>query len=236
MAAPDASRPRLDSLRLDRLPRPRLDALRPDALRLDRLTLDRFNLTRLSLVRSSLGRLGLGRLRAVLPAGVTAASLLVLALGTDSVWLRLTAAFGGTLRPAALGAPLFLPGLRPNPRGETTWAYTWCEDFAALLLLATVALVLRKHVLYHPSSSRAHRLFTGWRAVVLGGAVAGVFRGLTEARMVAAGPLGWTGYPVTGALAGAGWGLVLGWTVGLTLALVNVRHGENHRAGWMARR
>ncbi|WP_051945054.1 hypothetical protein [Streptacidiphilus rugosus] len=181
----------------------------------------------------------LDRPRAVLSAGAGTAVLLVLALGTDTLWLRLTEVFGSALRPAALGVPLFLPGLRPNPRGETSWAFTCCEDFAALLLVGVVALVLRKHTRRHPYASVAHLFLTGWRAVVLGGAAAGVFRGLTEARMVAAGPLGWTGYPVLGALAGLGWGLLLGWTVGLVVALtgaVNVRHGENHEARWMARR
>jgi hypothetical protein len=163
----------------------------------------------------------LDRPRRVLLSGLATALLLVLALGTDTVWLRFTDAFGGRLlRPAAAGMPLLLPGLRLNPRGDTTWALTWCEDFAALLLLGVVALVLRKHVLLHPYSTRLHRLLTGWRAVVLGGAVAGVFRGLVQARMTAAGPLGWTGYPVAGGLAGAAWGTAVGWTVGLAAALV----------------
>ncbi|MEY9843881.1 hypothetical protein ABH940_000945 [Streptacidiphilus sp. BW17] len=164
----------------------------------------------------------LDRPRLVLTAGVATALLLVLALGTDTVWLALTDAYGGRLlRPAALGLPLFLPGLRPDPRGDTTWAYLWCEDFAALLLVGAVALVLRRHVLLHPYASRLHRLITGWGAVVLGGAVAGLFRGLIEARMTGDGPIGWTGYPVTGAVAGALWGVALGWTVGVTVAAVS---------------
>ncbi|RAG84187.1 hypothetical protein DN069_18195 [Streptacidiphilus pinicola] len=189
----------------------------------------------------------LDRPRSVLLTGLTAALLLVLALGTGTVWLWLTDSFPSVLHDAALGVPPFLPGLRPDPRGDSTWAFTLAEDFAALLLVGTVVLRLRSLVVRRPYAGAWQRLGAGWAAVVLGGAVAGVFRGLALARMTAAGPLGWTVHPVAGALAGALWGLALGWIVGLSVALVGNRrlrglrrlqgfsHGENHRAAGMTR-
>lgn len=195
----------------------------------------------------------LDRPRSVLLVGVTAAVLLVLALGTGTVWLRLTDAFPSVLRLAALGTPPFLPGLRPDPRGDSTWAFTLAEDFAALLLVGTVALRLRHHVVRRPYAGALRRLGAGWSAVVLGGAVAGVFRGLALARMTGAAPLGWTAHPLAGAVSGAIWGGLLGWTVGLAVALVGNRrmrelrvsavspvarrlsHGGNHQASGMSR-
>ncbi|MEY9875781.1 hypothetical protein ABH931_005287 [Streptacidiphilus sp. MAP12-33] len=165
----------------------------------------------------------LDRPRTVLLTGVAATLALVLALGTDSVWLRLTQDFPALLHTQALGVPPFLPGLRPDPRGDGTWAFTWSEDFAALLLLGTVAALLRRHVVHHPYAGGLRRLRAGWVAVVAGGALAGAFRGLALARMTDAAPLGWTVHPLAGAVAGAGWGLALGWTVGLAVALVGVR-------------
>ncbi|WP_052433928.1 hypothetical protein [Streptacidiphilus melanogenes] len=205
----------------------------------------------------------LDRPRSVLLAGLTATLLLVLALGTGTVWFRLTDAFPSAAHDAALGVPPFLPGLRPDPRGDSSWAFTLSEDFAALLLVGAVALRLRRHVLRHPYAGALRRLGAGWSAMVLGGAVAGVFRGLALARMTGAAPLGWTVHPLAGAVAGAVWGVLLGWTVGLAVALVGNRrlrrlrqlghpgstalpsarlprvpglsHGENHRAAGMAR-
>ncbi|SEK26449.1 hypothetical protein [Streptacidiphilus jiangxiensis] len=187
----------------------------------------------------------LDRPRVVLLTGVGAALLLVLALGTDVVWLRMTQDVPLVPRTEALGVPPLLPGLRPNPRGDTTWAFTWAEDFAALLLLGTVAGLLRRHVLRHPYAGAGRRLRAGWAAVVAGGTLAGVFRGMALARMTGAAPLGWTVHPLAGAVSGACWGVALGWTVGLAVALVGVRrtsvrleapHGEHHRAPGMGRR
>jgi hypothetical protein len=199
----------------------------------------------------------LDRPRSVLLTGLAAALLLVLALGTDTVWLRLSDAFPSALRYSALGVPPFLPGLRPDPRGDSTWAFTLTEDFAALLLLGAVAVRLRHHVVRHPYAGVLRRLRAGWSGVVLGGAVAGVFRGLALARMTGAAPLGWTVHPLAGVVSGAVWGALLGWTVGLAVALVGNRrlrrlrrvsaaavsparpprlsHGENHGAAGMAR-
>jgi hypothetical protein len=162
----------------------------------------------------------LDRPRSVLLTGLIAALLLVLALGTDTVWLWLTDSFPSVLHDAALGVPPFLPGLRPDPRGESTWAFTLSEDFAALLLVGTAAVLLRRHVVRSPYAGALRRLRDGWSAVVIGGAVAGVFRGFALARMTSASPLGWTAHPLTGAVAGALWGVALGWTVGLAVALV----------------
>src|SRR5579859_6583978 len=99
----------------------------------------------------------LDRPRSVLLAGLAAALLLVLALGTGTVWLRLTDAFPSVLRDAAVGVPPFLPGLRPDPRGNSTWAFTLSEDFAALLLVGSVALRLRRHVVRHPYAGALRR-------------------------------------------------------------------------------
>jgi hypothetical protein len=165
----------------------------------------------------------LDRPRSVLLTGLIAALLLVLALGTGTVWLWLADAFPSVPHDAALGVPPFLPGLRPDPRGDSTWAFTLSEDFAALLLVGSVGVRLRGHVLRQPYAGALRRLRAGWSAVVVGGAVAGLFRGLALARMTGSAPLGWTAHPLAGAIAGALWGVLLGWTVGLAVALVGHR-------------
>ncbi|MET9293727.1 hypothetical protein [Streptomyces sp. NPDC003077] len=141
--------------------------------------------------------------------------LLVVLLGIGPVLTGLTASAGLTVVPSALGAPLYLPGLRVTPLGDTPWAVTLSESFAALLLVATAALVMRRHLRGRPVGSRGRRLAVGWWALVAGAAVAGVFRGLVMARLTESGVMGWFGYAVAGVLCGALWGVVLGWLPGL---------------------
>ncbi|MFD4634661.1 hypothetical protein ACFVYR_33540 [Streptomyces sp. NPDC058284] len=140
--------------------------------------------------------------------------LLVLAHGSATLLTAFTARAGLSVVPSALGVPFALPGLRMTPLGATDWSWQLCEDFAALLLIATAAARMRRHLRLRPGAGTGRRLLAGWTALVAGAALAGVWRGLVAARMVEAGPWGWLLLPLTGALSGALWGLALGWLPG----------------------
>ena len=157
--------------------------------------------------------------RAVPYAGGAATLLIVLLMGFDSISLHLSNASGYLLIPAALGAPTLLPGLRFSPLGEQSGGVVVCDDFAALVMVLIVVSILGRHVRTYPNSSRIHRLLTGWGSLVAAGFAAGFFQGLVVARLIAGGPLAYFGYPVSGALFGAGWALALGWLPGAAAVL-----------------
>jgi hypothetical protein len=167
--------------------------------------------------------------RAVPYAGAGATVLLLLVLGLTPVWLDLTTNHGLLLIPGVLGVPTLLPGLRFTPLGDQAGLTVLCEDFAALLMVLVVAAVLGRHIRTYPNSTRLHRLRIGWAALVLAGFLAGFFRGLVVARLVAGGPEAYFGYPALGAASGAGYGLLLGWIPGLA-ALLAVGSGPAWRA------
>lgn len=167
--------------------------------------------------------------RAVPYAGGAATLLIVLLMGLQSISLHFTTGFGELLIPAALGAPTMLPGLRLSPLGQQSGATVVCDDFAALVMVIIVVAILSRHVRTYPNSSRIHRLLTGWGSLVAAGAAAGFFQGLVVARLVAGGPLAYFGYPVSGALFGAGWALALGWLPGAA-AVLAVGSGPVRRA------
>ena len=141
--------------------------------------------------------------------------LMVLLFGLSPLLFWVTAHHGYLLVPSALGVPFLLPGLRFTPFADQGWTALGCEDFAALLLVGTVVRMLARHRRKHPSSGRLHRFLVGWGALMLGGAVSGVFRGLVIARTVDGGPLAYVGYPALGAAFGAVWCLLIGWIPGL---------------------
>ncbi|MEU3373318.1 hypothetical protein ABZ734_22990 [Streptomyces sp. NPDC006660] len=137
--------------------------------------------------------------------------LLTLLFGLTPVLTALTAHAGLALVPSALGAPLALPPLRAVPLGGTGPVQLLCEDFAALVLVTVATLRMRRHVRVRPVAGWARRALAGWSALVVGGGVSGVWRGLVAARLVDAGVLGWVLYGVAGAVSGAAWATTLGW-------------------------
>ncbi len=153
--------------------------------------------------------------RRVAFAGGLVTLLMVLLFGLDPLLFWVTAHHGYLLIPSSLGVPFLLPGIRFTPFADQGWAALGCEDFAALLIVGTVARTLARHRRNYPSSGRLHRFLVGWGALMLGGAVSGVFRGLAVARVVDGGPLAYFGYPALGAFFGALWCLLLGWIPGL---------------------
>ncbi|MFC1417507.1 hypothetical protein [Streptacidiphilus cavernicola] len=153
--------------------------------------------------------------RRVAFAGGLVTLLMVLLFGLDPMLFWVTSHHGYLLVPSALGVPFLLPGFRFVPFADQGWTALGCEDFAALLLVGTVARTLARHRRGYPSSGRLHRLLVGWGALILGGAVSGAFRGLVVARTVQGGPLAYFGYPALGAGFGALWCLLLGWIPGL---------------------
>ncbi|MFC5908997.1 hypothetical protein [Streptacidiphilus monticola] len=162
--------------------------------------------------------------RPVVRAACAATLTVVLLLGITPLWRWAVAAVPVQLAPAEIGTPLLLPPLRLVPLGGTGWTMLACEDFAALVLVLVVGAVMGRHIRVWRRSSRRHRLAAGWGALVLAGAVAGVFRGLVESRLTMSGPLGWAGYPFLGAVAGACWGAALGWAPGLAAALARPKY------------
>jgi len=171
--------------------------------------------------------------RAVPYASGAATLLIVLLMGLNSISLHFTTDYGDLLLPAAVGAPTMLPGLRFSALGQQSGSTVLCDDFAAVVMVMIVVAVLGRHVRTHPNSSRIHRLLTAWGALVLAGFLAGFFRGLVVARLVAGGPLAYFGYPALGALFGAGWSLLLGWFPGAAV-LAAAGDGRYRRA--LARR
>jgi hypothetical protein len=178
------------------------------------------------------GRALAGRRVAVVGAAV--ALLLVLLLGLPGLRLWITTSYGYLLIPGALGVPMLLPGLRLTPLPDQSWTALGCEDFAALLLVGMVYLLLGRHRRNNPGSGRLHRFLVGWGALMAGGLLSGFFRGLVVARVTAGGPLAYFGYPVLGAVFGLGWCLMLGWLTGLAavFALVPSAAVERGREWW----
>ncbi|WAL97576.1 hypothetical protein [Streptomyces sp. Je 1-369] len=157
-------------------------------------------------------------LRARADASVVVAGvclLLVLAHGSATLLTAFTARAGLSVVPSALGVPFALPGLRATPLGATDRAWQLCENFAALLLVATATARMRRHLRVRPDAGRGRRLLAGWTALIAGTAVAGTWRGMVAARMVEASLWGWLLLPLVGALFGALWGLLLGWLPGV---------------------
>lgn len=188
-------------------------------------------------VRGALAR-GLTRAltgRRVAVTGGLVTLVLVLLFGLDPVLFWATSAHGYLLIPSALGVPFLLPGLRFAPFAGQSWAALGCEDFAALLMVGTVVRVLARHRRRHPGSGRLHRFLTGWAALILGGALAGAFRGLAVARTVDGGPLAHFGYPALGAAFGALWALLLGWIPGLAavFAVLPTAAADRAREWWV---
>ncbi|MEW2390310.1 hypothetical protein AB0933_18360 [Streptomyces venezuelae] len=140
--------------------------------------------------------------------------LLVLAHGSETLLTAFTARAGLSVVPSALGVPFALPGLRATPLGATDWTWQLCENFAALLLIATATARMRRHLRIRPEAGRARRLFAGWTALMAGTAAAGTWRGMVTARMLESGLWGWLLLPASGALFGALWGVALGWLPG----------------------
>ncbi len=104
--------------------------------------------------------------------------------------------------PSALGVPYGLPGLRLLPVGETTWLMALTDLAAAVLLVAVVW--------------RSRRgLWGTWGAFVLGATLAGLLRAVVTAQVLHAGLGAYAGLLAAGAVAGALWGLALGWLAGL---------------------
>ncbi|WP_409237952.1 hypothetical protein [Streptomyces sp. PA5.6] len=160
----------------------------------------------------------IGALRARADASAVVACvclLLVLAHGSATLLTAFTARAGLSVVPSALGVPFALPGLRATPLGATDWPWQLCENFAALLLVATATARMRRHLRLRPAATRVRRLLAGWTALIAGTALAGAWRGMVAARMVEAGPWGWLLLPLTGTLFGALWGLALGWLPGV---------------------
>jgi hypothetical protein len=153
--------------------------------------------------------------RRVAFAGGLVTLLMVLLFGLDPLLFWVTAHHGYLLVPSSFGVPFLLPGFRFAPFADESWASLGCEDFAALLLVGTVARVLARHRRNYPSSGRLHRFLVGWGALMLGGALSGAFRGIAVARTVDGGPLAYVGYPALGAAFGTVWCLLLGWIPGL---------------------
>ncbi|MEY9963110.1 hypothetical protein ABIA33_001136 [Streptacidiphilus sp. MAP12-16] len=172
--------------------------------------------------------------RKVAYAGGAVTLLMVLLFGLNPMLLWITANYGFLLIPSALGVPLLLPGLRFTPLPDQSWTALGCEDFAALLLVGTVVRLLARHRRLYPSSGRLHRFFAGWGALMVGGLLAGLFRGLVVARMVEAGPLGYFGYPALGALSALLCTLLLGWIPGLAavFAVVPAAAVDRAREWW----
>jgi hypothetical protein len=164
-------------------------------------------------LRAALSRALTGR--KVAYAGGLVTLLLVLVFGTDSLLFWFTRNYGELLIPSTLGVPVLLPGLRFTRFAQESWTALGCEDFAALLLVGTVVRLLARHRRLYPSSGRLHRFFAGWGALMVGGVLSGLFRGLVVAREVAGGPLAYFGYPFLGALVGLVWCVALGWIPGL---------------------
>ncbi|MFD6435757.1 hypothetical protein [Streptomyces venezuelae] len=153
--------------------------------------------------------------------------LLVLAHGSETLLTAFTARAGLSVIPSALGVPFALPGLRATPLGATDWTWQLCENFAALLLIATATARMRRHLRVRPDAGRFRRLLAGWTALIAGTAAAGTWRGMVAARMVEAGLWGWLLLPAAGALFGALWGVALGWLPG---AAALARLGPPRRA------
>jgi len=168
--------------------------------------------------------------RRVAAAGGGATLVLVLLFGLDPLRLWITTSYGYLLIPGAFGVPMLLPGLRFTPLADQSWTALGCEDFAALLLVGTVLRLLSRHRRRNPGSGRLHRFVVGWGALMLGGLLSGFFRGLVVARVVAAGPLGYFGYPMLGALFGVLWTLLLGWIPGLAAVFAVVPAAAVNRA------
>ncbi|MFE0174487.1 hypothetical protein ACFWZ2_19400 [Streptomyces sp. NPDC059002] len=145
--------------------------------------------------------------------------LLVLLHGSATLLTAFTARAGLSVVPSALGVPFALPGLRATPLGATDWSWQLCENFAALLLIATAAARMRRHLRLRPDAGKGRRLLAGWTALIAGAALAGVWRGMVAARMVESGIWGWLALPSAGALFGALWGVALGWLPGAAAAL-----------------
>jgi hypothetical protein len=153
--------------------------------------------------------------RKVAYAGGLVTLLLVLVFGTDSLLFWFTRNYGELLIPSSLGVPVLLPGLRFTRFAQESWTALGCEDFAALLLVGTVVRLLARHRRLYPSSGRLHRFLVGWGALMAGGVLSGLFRGLVVAREVAGGPLAYFGYPFLGAVVSLVWCVALGWIPGL---------------------
>jgi hypothetical protein len=153
--------------------------------------------------------------RRVAFAGGLVTLLMVLLFGLDPLLFWATSHHGYLLLPSTLGVPFLLPGLRFSAFADQSGTALGCEDFAALLMVLTVARTLARHRRNHPSSGRLHRFLVGWGALMLAGALSGVFRGLVVARTVDGGPLAYFGYPALGAGFGVLWCLLLGWIPGL---------------------
>ncbi|MFC1412849.1 hypothetical protein ACEZCY_28045 [Streptacidiphilus sp. N1-12] len=153
--------------------------------------------------------------RRVAFAGGLVTLLMVLLFGLDPLLFWATSHHGYLLIPSSLGVPFLLPGLRFARFADESWAALGCEDFAALLMVLTVVRILARHRRTYPSSGRLHRFLVGWGALMLGGLLAGAFRGIAVARTVDGGPLAYFGYPALGAAFGVLWCLLLGWIPGL---------------------
>jgi hypothetical protein len=166
-------------------------------------------------------------------AGTGAALVLTLFFGTTTLLLAVTAHENLVLLGSSLGMPLLLPGLRTTPLGQQGVASVLDADFAALLLVTIVALVLRRAARKRPDAGWLRRFLAGWRALLLGATAANAFRGLVEARLVGASVLGWLEYAAAGIVSGLIFGLLLGTLVGVATAAPRIRlrgHAEKASA------
>lgn len=176
------------------------------------------------------------RRRVAVTTLVSTTALLVV-FGTTRVLTWLGAHAAWTFAPTAVGVPYGLPRLRVTPFGGQSWGFFVVE------LLASVAMVVvatwwadaaarhgrRRAGRGRRGSGRGRLgwLVRGWTGFWLGLLVANVLRSQWVAW--AAVDVGWLGYVLhllAGALVATVWAVVLGWVVGLALALVTVRPGR----------